>query len=49
MVHALARLCLILLFGVSAWFGALAGGRRWRPCLAGFDSGPCSEAQSDGN
>lgn len=36
------------LFGVSAWFGAIAGVRLWRPCLEGFESSGCLKAQSGG-
>ena len=47
LLHDLARICMTFLFGVSAWFGAIAGVRLWRPCLEGFDTPACEEAQSD--
>lgn len=48
LLHDVARICMMFLFGVSAWFGTIAGVRLWRPCLEGFESSGCLKAQSGG-
>ena len=47
LLHDLSRVCMMILFGLSAWLGAVAGVRLWRPCLEGFESSGCLTAQSN--
>lgn len=42
----LLRIGAVVLLGASAWFGFVAGGRRWGPCRGFFESHECLVAQS---
>lgn len=42
----LLRVGVVVLLGASAWFGFVAGVRRWRPCTGGFETEACMTAQS---
>lgn len=42
----LVRVGVVVLLGASAWYGFVAGGRRWGPCTQGFDTPECIGAQT---
>lgn len=46
MLLGLVRVGAVVLLGASAWYGFVAGTRRWGPCLDNSGSVECVEAQS---
>lgn len=42
----LARMGVVALLAASAWYGFVAGTRRWGPCTDGFETHACLAAQS---
>lgn len=42
----LVRVGVVGLLGAGAWYGFVAGGRRWGPCTEGFDTPGCVAAQT---
>lgn len=42
----LVRVGVVALLGASAWYGFIAGGRRWGPCTDSFDTPACLVAQT---
>lgn len=42
----LVRIGAVVLLGTSAWYGFVAGARRWAPCADYFDSAECLVAQA---
>lgn len=46
LVQALVRIGVVVLFGASAWYGFVAGLRRWAPCIHGFDTYACVTVQT---
>lgn len=45
-LHVLLRISVAVLLGASAWYGFVAGTRRWGPCTDGFDTEACLVVQS---